>query len=84
MFYNQRGDLYVSDGIKFLNDKIAVPHCLRPSMFKLLHQHHFDLEKTKARGRELICCPGITNGIENLVTKCSRLINIGMLLLRNH
>lgn len=70
VFYNKRFDLFVSDGLVFLNDKIVVPYSLRPSMLKLLHSNHFGIDKTKSRAREVMYWPNITADIENLVINC--------------
>lgn len=70
-YFKMRSDLFVEDNVVFLNGKILVPLELRNEMLFKLHEGHFGMEKTKLRAREVLYWPGMSNDIENLVSKCS-------------
>lgn len=65
----------------FLDDKLIVPTSLRSYMLDLIHESHLGIEKCKARAREVVYWPGMSNKIHDYVLKCKtcekfRLINV--------
>ncbi|GBL95541.1 Transposon Ty3-I Gag-Pol polyprotein [Araneus ventricosus] len=67
-YFKFRDNIYVEEGLVFLNDRIIVPVSLRSEMLNILHQAHCGMEK--ARARQVLFWPGITKDIENMVSKC--------------
>ncbi|GBL82297.1 Uncharacterized protein K02A2.6 [Araneus ventricosus] len=69
-YFKFRDNIYVEEGLVFLNDRVIVPVSLRSEMLNILHQAHCGMEKAKARARQVLFWPGITKDIENMVSKC--------------
>ena len=69
-YWHIRDTLYVSEGIIFTNCKIVVPYALRSDMLKLIHESHFGITKCKARARELLYWPRMSQHIESFVSAC--------------
>ncbi|GBN52471.1 Transposon Ty3-I Gag-Pol polyprotein [Araneus ventricosus] len=69
-YFKFRDNIYVEEGLVFLNDRVIVPVSLRSEMLNILHQAHCGMEKARARARQVLFWPGITKDIENMVSKC--------------
>ncbi|KAK3909798.1 hypothetical protein KUF71_019807 [Frankliniella fusca] len=69
-YWNLRNDLFVEDGLVILEDKVVVPPAIRAKVLTSLHAAHQGVEKTKARARQVVYWPGITNDIQTLVASC--------------
>ncbi|KAK3919188.1 hypothetical protein KUF71_008337 [Frankliniella fusca] len=69
-YWKLRHDLFVEDGLVIYEEKVVEPLSLRPKVLKSLHAAHLGMEKTKAREREVVFWPGITNDIQTLVADC--------------
>lgn len=69
-YYKYRNDIFLEDGILFLNDRVMVPLNLRQEMLEQLHQSHFGISKTKSRAHELLYWPNMNEQIENIISKC--------------
>ncbi|KAK3928070.1 hypothetical protein KUF71_016354 [Frankliniella fusca] len=69
-YWKLRHDLFVEDGLVIYEEKVVVPFSLRPKVLKSLHAAHLGMEKTKARARQVVFWPGITNDIQTLVADC--------------
>ncbi|KAE8738527.1 hypothetical protein FOCC_FOCC015990, partial [Frankliniella occidentalis] len=65
-----KDDLFVEDGLIILEEKVLVPPSLRSKVLKSLHVAHLGIDKTKARARQLVYWPGITNDIQTLLGNC--------------
>jgi hypothetical protein len=63
-------DIYEVEGLLFVGDKLLVPETLRGEMLDKIHQTHMGMEKCKARAREILYWPGMTNDIEEAVKNC--------------
>ena len=61
-YWKLRNGLFAEEGLVILEDKVVVPVTLRAKVLKLLHSAHMGIEKTKARARQVVYWPGITNG----------------------
>ncbi|XP_036347586.1 uncharacterized protein K02A2.6-like isoform X1 [Rhagoletis pomonella] len=70
MFWKHRSDLFLEDGILYLNNRVIVPPVLRETILSQLHVSHLGIEKTKKRARELVYWPGIDGAIEKMITNC--------------
>lgn len=69
-YFKYRDNIYIEEGLVFLNDRVIVPISLRAEMLKLLHGAHCGMEKAKARARQVLFWPGITKDIEDMVSRC--------------
>ncbi|GBL82017.1 Uncharacterized protein K02A2.6 [Araneus ventricosus] len=69
-YYKFRDNIYVEEGLVFLNDRVIVPVSLRSEMLNILHQAHCGMKKAKARARQVLFWPGIAKDIESMVSKC--------------
>ena len=69
-FRNFSEDLTIEDGILLKCDRIAVPPTLIPDILKTIHEGLLGVEKCLLRARCAVHCPGITNDITQLVSKC--------------
>ncbi|XP_055385810.1 uncharacterized protein K02A2.6-like [Condylostylus longicornis] len=70
-FWKKRNDLFVVDGLIFLNDRIFVPKSLRDDVLYQLHLPHLGVEKTKSRARSIVYWPTMNLEIEELIHKCN-------------
>ncbi|XP_055381628.1 uncharacterized protein K02A2.6-like [Condylostylus longicornis] len=70
-FWKNRNDLFVVDGLIFLNDRIFVPKSLRDDVLYQLHLPHLGVEKTKSRARSIVYWPTMNLEIEELIHKCN-------------
>jgi len=69
-YWKLRADIFVEDGLVILDDQVIVPPTLRKKVLNSLHAAHQGLVKTKARARQAVYWPGITNEITNMVQEC--------------
>lgn len=69
-YWKFKDNLYVDDGIVFIDENIFVPIQLRKSMLKLLHESHFGITKTKKRAKSLFYWPYMSSDIDKLITSC--------------
>ncbi|KAE8748061.1 hypothetical protein FOCC_FOCC005256, partial [Frankliniella occidentalis] len=69
-YWNIRNDLFTENGMVVLEDKVVVPEALRQRVLTKLHIPHLGIDKTKARARQVVYWPGITNDITQLITGC--------------
>ncbi|GBL65032.1 Transposon Ty3-I Gag-Pol polyprotein, partial [Araneus ventricosus] len=70
LYYKVKNDLYINEGLLFMNEKLIVPYSLRRDMLQLIHEAHFGIEKCKRRAREIMYWPGMNSDIENEVSQC--------------
>lgn len=65
-----KDQIYVSDNLLFLENKMIVPTKLRVEMLKLVHEGHLGIEKTKNRARKIFYWPGQASDIESFIKTC--------------
>ena len=65
-------DIHEVEGLVFVGDKLLIPSSLRGEMLNKIHETHLGMEKCKARARELLYWPGMTNDIEELVRRANQ------------
>ncbi|GBN74205.1 hypothetical protein AVEN_207695-1 [Araneus ventricosus] len=70
LYYKVKNDLYINEGLLFMNEKFIVPYSLRRDMLQLIDEAHFGIEKCKRRAREIMFWPGMNSDIENEVSQC--------------
>lgn len=69
-YWQIRMDIFVEDNLVILEDRIIVPIKLRKPVLKKLHTAHLGIDKTKARARQSLYWPGMSNDIANLIKEC--------------
>ncbi|GBM78866.1 hypothetical protein AVEN_157824-1 [Araneus ventricosus] len=69
LYYKVKNDLYINEGLLFMNEKLIVLYSLRRDMLQLIHEAHFGIEKCKTRAREIMYWPGMNSDIENEVSQ---------------
>ena len=70
-YWHIRDTLYCHDGVVFNNYRIVVPSTLQSHMLDLIHESHLGIEKCKARARELLYWPRMSQQIESLISNCN-------------
>lgn len=60
-----QNDLYLVEGLLFLNDKIVVPK----KMLSLIHEFHLGVEKYKSWTHEIVYWLGISRDIEKVIAE---------------
>lgn len=69
-YWKLRNEIFLFDGLLFLNDKIIIPKSLINNTLMQLHGGHFGVDKTKARARQLVYWPKLNQQIESYVKSC--------------
>ncbi|KAK3924201.1 hypothetical protein KUF71_002472 [Frankliniella fusca] len=69
-YWQIRMDIFVEDNLIILEDRIIVPVKLRKPVLKKLHTAHLGIDKTKARARQSLYWPGMSNDITNFIKEC--------------
>ncbi|KAK3908785.1 hypothetical protein KUF71_019040 [Frankliniella fusca] len=69
-YWQIRMDIFVEDNLIILEDRIIVPVKLRKPVLKKLHTAHLGIDKTKARARQSLYWPGMSNDIANFIKEC--------------
>ena len=70
-YWNVRENIHMAEGLVFLENRVLVPAELRQQMLKLVHEGHFGMEKSKARARQVLSWPGMSQDIESMVARCT-------------
>ncbi|KXJ29491.1 Uncharacterized protein K02A2.6 [Exaiptasia diaphana] len=70
VFWTFRDEIAVLDGLLFKGPKLIVPHSLRKEMLEKIHEGHFGMTKCKQRARDVLFWPGLSQDIEDKVSKC--------------
>ena len=69
--WNIRDELHAAEDIIFVVEKVLIPAKRRQQMLRLVHESHMGVEKFKARTQTVMYWPGMSNDIEDEVSKCS-------------
>ncbi|KAK3916910.1 hypothetical protein KUF71_025976 [Frankliniella fusca] len=69
-YWQLRNDLFVENGLVILEDRIVIPPSLRSKVLNRLHAAHLGIDKTKARARQAVYWPGLSNDIVTLLETC--------------
>ena len=70
-YWQFKDELSYIDGLIFRGNCLIIPHKLREKYLNRVHYGHLGESKCKARARESIFWPGITNDIINVVSSCN-------------
>lgn len=70
LYFNQRNEIIVEEGIVYMQHKIIIPYKARKIILKLLHESHMGITKTKNRAKNLYYWPGMLNEIEQFIISC--------------
>lgn len=62
--------IHEEKGVLFYEQRLMIPFAMRREVLEKLHSGHFGLEKTKARARQSIFWPNLTQDIEGYIKKC--------------
>lgn len=65
-----RDTVSVAKGLLLRDNRIVIPHSLRPEILRRLHEGHLGIEKCKRRARTAVYWPGINKDIENMIGTC--------------
>ncbi|KAE8739487.1 hypothetical protein FOCC_FOCC015017, partial [Frankliniella occidentalis] len=69
-YWALRNDLFPEDGLVILGDRIVVPVALRNKALGKIHKAHLGIEKAKAKARQSLYWPAITNDIVTMIQAC--------------
>lgn len=69
-FFKFRNEIYVDNGIVFLNNQIIIPKSMRAEMVEKAHAGHFGINRTVMRAKSVMWWPNMERDIEEFVGKC--------------
>lgn len=70
-YWNVRDELHEADGLLLKTHSIIVPSALRPQMLALIHEGHLGIDKCRARARQVMFWPGMSQDISDTVAQCN-------------
>ena len=70
-YWNVRHELSEAEGLLFNEQRVIIPRASRKNILMLIHESHLGVEKCKSRARATIYWPGMSNDIQETVSKCS-------------
>ena len=66
----ERENLTLAGGLLLRGQRIVIPHCMRQEILKNLHNSHQGIVKCRARARQSVWWPGLSQHNRQLVVKC--------------
>ena len=69
-YWSLKDQLVVHDGLIMFGHRIVVPAAIRKEVLCRLHAAHQGINRTRARARESIFWPGLSNEIQDMVRSC--------------
>ena len=69
-YWENRSHLAVVDNLLLYDERIVIPRSMRLEILDCIHQGHLGITKCRARARNAVWWPGLSQSIEELVTKC--------------
>ena len=70
-YWNVRHELSEAEGLLFNEQRVIIPRASRKNILLLIHESHLGVEKCKSRARATVYWPGMSNDIQETVSKCS-------------
>lgn len=70
-YRNVRHKLSEAEGLLFKKQRVIIPRTLRKYILMLIQESHLGVEKCKARARATVYWPGLSNDIQETVSRCS-------------
>ena len=70
-YWNVRHELREAEGLLFNEQRVITPRASRKNILMLIHESHVGVEKCKSRARATVYWPGMSNDIQEMVSKCS-------------
>ena len=70
-YWTFRDEVATADGLLFKGTRLIFPTSPRPQMLRQIHKSHLGIVKCRQRAREVLFWPGMSVGIEQMVTNCS-------------
>ncbi|KAK3918889.1 hypothetical protein KUF71_001013 [Frankliniella fusca] len=69
-YWQVRHELFMEDNLIIKTDRIVIPESLRQEVLLKLHVAHLGIVKTKAKARQSVHWPEMSNGMSNMVQGC--------------
>lgn len=69
-YWPERATLTVNDGLLLKGMRLVIPSALRNEVLSKLHEGHLGIVKCKARARESVWWPGLSQQINDMVLRC--------------
>ena len=76
-YYSIKEELPTRGGLVFRGEKIVIPKSIRPAMKEKVHSSHIGLQGCLRRAREVIYWPGMSQELENFISRCSTCMEYG-------
>ncbi|CAL8134117.1 unnamed protein product [Orchesella dallaii] len=73
-YYEVRDEIAVENGLLMRGCRIIIPPALRESILQRLHEGHQGISKCRARARETVWWPGISEQVAEMIKRCQRCI----------
>lgn len=69
-YWPERATLTVKDGLLLRGTRLVIPSALRNDVLVKLHEGHLGIVKCKARARESVWWPGLSQQVNDMVLRC--------------
>ena len=69
-FWNMREDLYVIDGLAFVEGRVLIPHTLHHPLIDELHLGHEGINSMKSNAQRCFFWPGMGTQLQNCCDQC--------------
>ena len=69
-YWEVRAHLTVTDDLLLYDDRLVIPETLRPEILRKLHEGHLGITKCRARARESVWWPSVSQAIGELTSNC--------------
>ena len=70
-YYSYRDEIAYADGVLLKGQALIVPTSMRNDMKARIHQGHLEIERCRARARQVLFWPRMSAEIEDMVSSCS-------------
>ena len=69
-YWHVRDEIHEIEGVLLKGNCVIIPLAMRSEMLKLIHEGHLGVEKCRARARQVLFWPGMSQDIAETVSKC--------------
>lgn len=69
-YWEVRAHLTVTDDLLLYDDRLVIPETMRPEILRKLHEGHLGITKCRARARESVWWPSVSQAIGELTANC--------------
>ena len=70
-YYSSKDEISVIDGLLMRDSRLIIPKKLRQNILELIHRGHQGITKCRARARESVWWPKISDDIEETIRRCT-------------